>query len=53
LREIAAYEGVDTSCYSRMTSLTVVAPEIIEAILDDTLPDHLTLFDIAVDLPIL
>jgi hypothetical protein len=32
-----------------MKNLTVLAPNIVEAILDDTLPDHLTLFDIAVD----
>jgi hypothetical protein len=29
--------------------LTVLAPDIVEAILDDALPDYLTLFDIAVD----
>jgi len=28
-------------------------PDIVEAILDDALPDHLTLFDIAVDPPTL
>jgi hypothetical protein len=45
LREIAAQEGVDNSYVSRMMNLTVVAPEIIEAISDDRLPDHLTLFE--------
>ena len=49
LREIAAQEGVDNSYVSRMMNLTVLSPEVIEAILDDTLPDLLTLFDIAVD----
>lgn len=49
LREIAAQEGVDNSYVSRMMNLTVVAPEIIEAISDDRLPDHLTLLDIAMD----
>ena len=49
LREIAAQEGVDNSYVSRMMNLTVLSPDIVEAILDDTLPDHLTLFDIAVD----
>ncbi len=34
-----------------MMNLTVLAPDIVKAILDDTLPDHLTLFDIAVDPP--
>jgi hypothetical protein len=28
-------------------------PDIVEAILDDTLPDHLTLFNIVVDPPML
>ncbi|MFY9138570.1 MAG: hypothetical protein WAO73_13155 [Zwartia sp.] len=32
-----------------MMNLTVLAPDIVEAILDDTLSNHLTLFDIAVD----
>ena len=49
LREIAAQEGVDNSYVSRMMNLTVLAPDIVEAILDDALPDHLTLFDIALD----
>ncbi len=53
LREIAAQEGVDNSYVSRMMNLTVLAPDIVEAILDDALPDHLTLFDIAVDPPAL
>ena len=53
LREIAAQEGVDNSYVSRMMNLTVLAPDIVEAILDDALPDHLTLFDIAVDPPML
>lgn len=51
LRVIAAQEGVDNSYVSRMMNLTVLAPDIVEAILDDALPDHLTLFDIAVDPP--
>ena len=49
LREIAAHEGVDNSYVSRMINLTVLAPDIVDAILDDELPDHVTLFDIAVD----
>ena len=38
LREIAAQEGVDNSYVSRMMNLTVLGPDIVEAILDDTLP---------------
>ena len=34
-------------------NLTTLAPEIVEAILEDALTDHLTLFDIAVDPPAL
>lgn len=49
LREIAVQEGVDNSYVSRMMNLTVLATNIVEAILDDILPDHLTLFDVAVD----
>jgi hypothetical protein len=34
---IAAQEGVDNSYISRMMNLTVLAPDILEAILDDAL----------------
>ena len=51
LREIADREGVDNSYVSRMINLTCLAPDIVVAILDDTLPDHVTLFDLAVDPP--
>jgi hypothetical protein len=51
LREIADKEGVDNSYVSRMINLTCLAPDIVAAILDDTLPDHVTLFDLAVDPP--
>ena len=51
LTEIAALEGVDNSYVSRMVNLTTLAPDIVEAILEDALPDHLTLFDLAVDPP--
>jgi hypothetical protein len=32
-----------------MVNLTTLAPDHVTAILDDQLPDHLTLFDLAVD----
>ena len=32
-------------------NLTTLAPDIVAAILDDTLPNHVTLFDLAVDPP--
>jgi hypothetical protein len=53
LTEIARREGVDNSYVSRMVNLTTLAPDIVEAILLNALPDHLTLFDIAVDPPAL
>lgn len=53
LKEIAQREGIDNSYVSRMVNLTTLAPDIVAAILDDTLPDHITLFDLAVDPPAL
>ena len=53
LTEIASLEGVDNSFVSRMVNLTTLATDIVEAILEDALPDHLTLFDLAVDPPAL
>jgi hypothetical protein len=38
---------------SRMVNLTTLAPDIVDAILLNELPDHLTLFDLAVDPPAL
>lgn len=51
--DIAAREGVDSSYVSRMVNLTTLAPDIVAAILDDELPNHITLFDLAVDPPLL
>jgi hypothetical protein len=53
LRDLAAREGIDNSYVSRMVNLTTLAPDIVAAILDDALPSHLTLFDLAVDPPAL
>lgn len=53
LKEIAAREGIDSSYVSRMVNLTTLAPDIVAAILDDKLPNHITLFDLAVDPPLL
>lgn len=53
LREIAEREGVNNSYVSRMVNLTTLAPDIVAAILDDDLPDHITLFELAVDPPAL
>ena len=35
------------------SGLTTLAPDIVAAILDDALPNHITLFDLAVDPPAL
>ena len=53
LRELARREGVDSSYVSRMVNLTALAPDIVAAILDETMPPEVTLFDLAVDLPAL
>ena len=53
LTEIATMEGIDNSYVSRMVNLTTLAPDIVAAILDDTLPSNVTLFDVAVDPPAL
>jgi hypothetical protein len=48
---VSAQTGVDSSYVSRMVNLTVLAPDIVTAILDDTLPANVILFDLAVDPP--
>lgn len=53
LKEIAALEGIDNSYVSRMVNLTTLAPDLVAAILDDAMPNHITLFDLAVDPPAL
>ena len=51
LRELAEKEKVDNSYVSRMVNLTLLVPDIVAAILDDRLPEGLSLFDLAVDVP--
>ncbi len=48
-----AYESGDDAYVSRMVNLATLAPDIVAAILDDALPNHVTLFDLAVDPPAL
>ena len=52
MRELANREGLDNSYVSRMINLTLLPPWTVTAILDDTLPNHITLFDLAVDPPV-
>ena len=53
LTEVAELEGMDRAYVSRMVNLTTSAPDIVAAILDETLPDHVTLFDLASGTPLL
>jgi hypothetical protein len=50
LRETTRKEAVDSSYVSRMVNLTILAPDVGAANLDETLPPKVTLFDLAVDL---
>lgn len=52
MRELAVREGVDNSYVSRMINLTMLSPYVIAAILDDTLPDNITLLELAADPPL-
>jgi hypothetical protein len=47
MKEIARREGVDDSYVSHMVNLTTLAPDIVAAILDETLPPEVTLFELA------
>jgi hypothetical protein len=38
---------------SANANLTTLSPEIVAAILDDALPNNITLFELAVNLPVL
>lgn len=52
LTEIAKQEKVDRSYISRMVNLTTLAPDIVNAILDETLPENVVLSDLAIDTPL-
>ena len=52
LAAIAKAENINNSYVSRMVNLTALAPDIQAAILDETLPDTVSLFDLAVDTPL-
>jgi len=49
IKALAQKEGVDNSYVSRMLNLTILAPDIITKILDEEIPDGLTLFDLGSD----
>jgi hypothetical protein len=52
MKEIARREGVDDSYVSRMVNLTTLAPDIVAAILDETLPAEVMLFGLAAGTPV-
>jgi 1-acyl-sn-glycerol-3-phosphate acyltransferase len=53
LTEVAEREGMDRAYVSRMVNLITLAPDIVAAILDETLPSEMTLFDLALGTPLL
>jgi hypothetical protein len=52
MKEIARREGVDDSYVSRMVNLTTLAQDIVAAILDESLPPEVTLFELAAGTPV-
>jgi hypothetical protein len=53
LTKLAEHEGMDRAYISRLVNLTLLAPDIVAAILDETLPSEVTLFDLASGTPLL
>ncbi|UXI68948.1 LacI family transcriptional regulator [Tahibacter amnicola] len=51
MSEIARQTGGDPSYIARMINLTTLAPGIVEAILDEALPDETRLVDMAISPP--
>lgn len=51
--DIVEREGEDRSYVGRMLNLTALAPDIVAAILNGTLPEHLRLQDLAINPPLL
>ncbi len=53
ITELAAREKIDNSYMCRMLNLTTLAPDIVAAILDETLPQHVTVHELAISPPVL
>jgi hypothetical protein len=53
MKEIAMRERVNDSYVSRMVNMTTLAPDIVAAILDETLSPEVTLFGLAAGTPVL
>ncbi len=50
--ELAKAEGVSQSCVSRVPRLTLLAPDLVEAILDGRQPEELRLDDLLEGFPL-
>lgn len=53
INEIAARENADFSYIARLLNLTMLAPQLVAGILDDTLPNGTTANDLAINPPLL
>ena len=53
ITELAAREKIDNSYMCCMLNLTTLAPDIVAAILDETLPQHVTVHELAISPPVL
>jgi len=49
---LAAREKIDNNSMCRMLNLTTLAPDIVAAILDETLPPHVTVHEMAISPPV-
>jgi len=52
ITELAAREKIDNSYMCRMLNLTTLAPDIVAAILDETLPHYVTVHELAISPPV-
>ena len=50
---LAAREKIDNSYMCRMLNLSTLAPDILAAILDEILPPHVTVHELAISPPVL
>jgi len=53
ITELAAREKIDNSYMGRMLNLTTLGPDIVAAILDESLPPHVTVHELAISPPVL
>jgi hypothetical protein len=53
MKKLARREGVVDSYVSRMVDRTMRVPDIVAAILNETLPPKVTLFELAAGTPVL